>query len=105
MSSTDDQLVADYLRRLAVAAESLPTDRRDELIEAITTHIAEARALSPGASGAATASVADTLARIVRAAAEQAEPGQLGARSASGPTAGGAVADWPTTASSPAADA
>ena len=64
MSSTDDQLVADYLRRLAVAAESLPTDRRDELIEAITTHIAEARALSPGASGAATASVADTLARL-----------------------------------------
>ena len=41
----------------------------------------------------------------MRAAAEQAEPGQLGARSASGPTAGGAVADWPTTASSPAADA
>ena len=39
----DDQLVADYLRRLTAAASALPVDRRAELIEEITAHIAEAR--------------------------------------------------------------
>ena len=39
----DDQLVADYLRRLTAAASALPADRRSELIEEITAHIAEAR--------------------------------------------------------------
>ncbi|MGO8961388.1 MAG: HAAS signaling domain-containing protein [Streptosporangiaceae bacterium] len=95
--STDDQLVADYLRRLATAAESLPADRRDELIEEISAHIAEARALIPGASGEATTSVADTLARlgqpddIVRAAAEQADTAQLGGLADIGLIGGGAV--------------
>lgn len=94
MSSTDDQLVADYVQRLAAAAASLPADRRDELIEEISAHIAEARAVSPdetGDGGVGT-SVADTLARlgdpdeIVRAAAEQAGPGQLGGPAGRGPT-------------------
>ena len=40
----DDQLVADYLRRLTSAASALPADRRTELVEEITAHIAEARA-------------------------------------------------------------
>ena len=40
----DDRLVADYLRRLTSAASALPADRRAELIEEITAHIAEARA-------------------------------------------------------------
>jgi uncharacterized membrane protein len=43
----DDQIVADYLRRLASAASTLPADRRAELIEEITAHIAEARAAGP----------------------------------------------------------
>ena len=51
VSNTDDQLVAGYLGRLAAAAASLPADRRDELIEEISAHIAEARAVSPDATG------------------------------------------------------
>ena len=43
MSTDDDQLVEDYLRELHIAARGLPPDRRDELIEEITAHIAEAR--------------------------------------------------------------
>jgi hypothetical protein len=49
----DDQLVADYLRRLTAAASALPADRRAELIEEITAHIAEAQsaeAANPGGS-------------------------------------------------------
>ena len=67
----DDRLVADYLRRLTSAASALPADRRTELIEEITAHIAEARA----AQGWATI-VPDILerlgdpAQIVQAAAE-----------------------------------
>ncbi|HEX9034953.1 MAG TPA: hypothetical protein VF834_24180 [Streptosporangiaceae bacterium] len=44
MSGNGDQLVADYLRRLASAASGLPDDRRNELLEEISAHIAEARA-------------------------------------------------------------
>lgn len=80
----DDQLVADYLRRLTSAASTLPAGRRTELIEEITAHIAEARA----AQGQ-TPIVPDILARlgdpaqIVQAAAEP---------SFSEPTAGTQVA-------------
>jgi hypothetical protein len=42
-----DQMVADYLQRLGIAASALPADRRAELIEEITAHIAEARAAGP----------------------------------------------------------
>jgi hypothetical protein len=56
---SDDQLVADYLRRLTSAASALPADRRTELIEEIRAHIAEAR----GARGR-TATVPDILERL-----------------------------------------
>jgi len=41
MSTDDDQMVEDYLRELHIAAQGLPADRRDELIEEITVHIAD----------------------------------------------------------------
>ena len=41
---TDDQLAAEYLKRLRRAAGGLPRARRRELLEAIQAHIAEARA-------------------------------------------------------------
>ncbi len=47
MGMSDDEIVSDYLRRLEAAASGLPADRRHELIEEITTHIAEARSASP----------------------------------------------------------
>jgi len=75
VTSTDDRLVADYLNRLAAAATLLPSEVRDELMEAISAHIAEARAEQPDLGRAAPASVAEVLDRlgspeeIVRAAA------------------------------------
>ncbi len=39
----DDQLIADYVRRLETAGSALPPDRAAELVEEITAHIAEAR--------------------------------------------------------------
>jgi uncharacterized membrane protein len=50
-ASDDDRLVADYLHRLRSAAQTLPPDRRTELIEEITSHIAEARAVGPEGAG------------------------------------------------------
>ncbi|HET7012704.1 MAG TPA: hypothetical protein VFI65_02265 [Streptosporangiaceae bacterium] len=47
MGMSDDELVSDYLRHLEAAASELPADRRRELLEEITTHIAEARSASP----------------------------------------------------------
>jgi uncharacterized membrane protein len=109
VSSTDDQLVADYLNRLAAAATLLPSEGRDELMEAISAHIAEARSGEPDPGRAAPAGVAEVLERlgtpeqIVRAAAgyigadreafAQAEPAGAGpaatmpARRAQGPGA------------------
>ena len=75
MSADDDQIVADYLRRLRDAASVLPAGRGNELIEEITAHIAEARAAGPTAVGDASA-VRNILERlgdpadIVRTAAE-----------------------------------
>lgn len=40
----DDQLAADYLRRLRRAARTMPRARRRELLDEIAEHIAEARA-------------------------------------------------------------
>ncbi len=77
----DDQLVADYLRRLTAAASALPADRRAELTEEITAHIAEARAGGPADLGRPP-SVPDILERlgdpahIVQAAAEPFPGGQ-----------------------------
>ncbi|HEX6855651.1 MAG TPA: hypothetical protein VF204_10170, partial [Streptosporangiaceae bacterium] len=71
MSTADDHLVEDYLRELRNAARGLPADRRDELIEEITAHIAEAR--QPDGSPLAVRNILDRLgdpADIVRAAAD-----------------------------------
>ncbi len=85
-----DQLVADYLQRLTVAASALPADRRAELIEEITAHIAEARAPGPASPGGPP-SVPDILEQLgdpAQIAAAAADPfGELpaGAHAASGP--------------------
>src|SRR5215831_8131590 len=71
MSTDDDQLVGDYLRELQIAAQRLPADRREELIEEITAHIAEARQSDD--SPMAVRNILDRLgdpADIVRAAAD-----------------------------------
>src|SRR5262249_39686345 len=71
MSTDDDQLVEDYLRELHSAAQGLPADRRDELIEEITAHIAQARQSDD--SPMAVRTILDRLgdpADIVRAAAD-----------------------------------
>jgi hypothetical protein len=94
VSSNDDRLVADYLSQLASAAGFLPADRRDELIEEISAHIAESRAAGPPAAGEAPGGVAETLARlgrpqdIARAAAEQADAEQPGSDAPAGAAAG-----------------
>ena len=63
---TGDRLVADYLNRLAAAAASLPADRRAELLEEISLHIAEARAAQATAGATTSAAVAGVLARLGR---------------------------------------
>jgi hypothetical protein len=74
-----ERLVADYLNRLAAAAATLPADRRAELVEELSVHIAEARAVQATIGAGTSPAVADVLARlgrpedIVRAAAEDAD--------------------------------
>jgi hypothetical protein len=74
----DERLVADYLNTLAAAAAVLPADRRAELVEELSLHIAEARAVQVTIGAGASPTVADVLERlgrpedIVRAAAEDA---------------------------------
>jgi hypothetical protein len=76
VSRDDDQLVADYLQRLRAAAGALPADRRDELVDEISAHIAEARATGPVHAEASPTYVRNVLERlgdpddIVNAAAE-----------------------------------
>ncbi len=78
MNNADDQLVAEYLSRLVACAASLPADRRDELVEEISAHIAEARQRPAPSADPAASGVQAILARlgkpedIVRSAAEQA---------------------------------
>ncbi|HET6292368.1 MAG TPA: hypothetical protein VFG33_03305 [Kribbella sp.] len=55
-----DHLVADYLRRLEVAAEPLPAERRQELLEDVSAHISDAR--TAGASSEA--DIRELLARL-----------------------------------------
>jgi uncharacterized membrane protein len=91
MSTDDDQLVEDYLRELHIAAQGLPADRRDELIEEITAHIAEAR--QSDGSPLAVRNILDRLgdpADIVRAAADTppGSPAWSGASSSAGHPAG-----------------
>ncbi len=47
MSTTESPLVENYLRRLRAALAGLPADRRREIIEGVTQHIADAR-VQPG---------------------------------------------------------
>ena len=92
MSTDDDQLVEDYLRELRNAASVLPADRRDELVEEITAHIAEAR--QSDGSPMAVRNILDRLgdpADIVRAAADT-PPGSPAWSGAPGSGAGYPVA-------------
>ena len=43
MSTTNSPLVENYLRRLRAALAGLPADRRQDIIEGVTQHIADAR--------------------------------------------------------------
>jgi uncharacterized membrane protein len=91
MSTDDDQLVEDYLRELHIVAQGLPADRRDELVEEITAHIAEAR--QSDGSPLAVRNILDRLgdpADIVRAAADTppGSPAWSGAPSSAGHPAG-----------------
>jgi hypothetical protein len=75
--SSDDHLVGEYLRRLQAAASGLPADRRRDLIEEITTHIADARAADPAQPGGVR-TILDQLGdpeEIVRAAGATPPPG------------------------------
>jgi hypothetical protein len=91
VSSTDDQLIADYMSRLDAAAAILPPDRRAELLDEITVHIAEARAHPHSGDAGGTATVLDRLGSpddIVRAAAEHGGTGG-GVFEPGSPAAGG----------------
>jgi hypothetical protein len=97
VTSNDDRLVADYLNQLATAAAGLPADRRDELIEEISAHIAEARAqqAAAGLRNGGTELVLQRLGPpgdIVSAAAEQATEDQT-APLAAGPASGRTLAE------------
>ena len=75
MNSSDDELVEQYLARLYAAAGGMPADRRLDLIDEISAHIAEARAADPGQPGGVRA-VLDQLGSpedIVRAAGTSAD--------------------------------
>jgi hypothetical protein len=91
----EDQLIADYLRRLSAAAGGLPADRRDELVSEIAAHIAEARAAGPPPGIDPAEHIRDVLSRlgepddIVRAA----WPAD-GEDAAAGPPPPGAGAGW-----------
>ena len=92
MSTDDDQLVEDYLAQLRAEALVLPDDRREELVEEITAHIAEAR--QSDGSPMAVRNILDRLgdpADIVRAAADT-PPGSPAWSGASGTVAGQPVA-------------
>jgi hypothetical protein len=81
---TDDELVAGYLRRLQRASRTLPRSVRQELMEEIAGHIAEARAAGPGPAGDGAAALRTVLAQlgdprdIARAAAVGARAGRPG---------------------------
>ena len=68
-----DSLVEDYLARLHTAAQTLPPDRREELVEGITEHLQAARAAGAAADEAAVRTLLDRLGEpeeIVAAARE-----------------------------------
>jgi hypothetical protein len=61
---TDDELVAAYLRRLRRAARALPRARRQELIDEIAEHIAQARAAGATSAPGRSAALRDALERL-----------------------------------------
>jgi hypothetical protein len=110
LSTTDDQMVDDYLRRLRAAAGSLPADRLDELVGDIQAHIAEARAAGPSGGSGGGVHVRNVLERLgqpedIALAAAQPGSGYAGsdpsashpaARSPSGPGESGLGGDSPS---------
>ncbi len=76
-----DTLVEDYLGRLRRAAQALPPDRRDELVEGIAEHLQAARAAGATADEAAVRTLLDRLGEpeeIVAAARDDGEPPAYG---------------------------
>ncbi len=95
-----DSLVDDYLARLTTAAQSLPPERRVELLEGITEHLQAARAAGAAADEAAVRTLLDRLGEpeeIVAAALEDglSSPGS-GAYVPRYPAAGPHVASPPS---------
>lgn len=61
---TGDELVAAYLRRLRRAARALPRARRQELIDEIAEHIAQARATGSVSGEGGSSALRDALERL-----------------------------------------
>jgi HAAS len=83
LMTDDDQLVADYLRQFRRAARRLPWGRRQELIQEITAHIADARAAAraQGPGGETVPAILDHLgdpADIVQASGGAVTAGRAG---------------------------
>jgi HAAS/Clp amino terminal domain, pathogenicity island component len=84
-----DRLAADYLRRLDAALGALPAARREEIVEGIRDHIANARARHPDAD---VAELLDRLGTPEQIAAEATDPDR------DAPYSGadlGPVGEWP----------
>jgi Protein of unknown function (DUF1700) len=73
MASNADKLVADYLKRLNAELRGLPRARRQELVDEISEHIAEARAALDGENEAAIRTLLDRLGEPEEIAAEARE--------------------------------
>jgi len=73
-----DQLIDGYLARLRVAAADLPSSVRDELIEDMRAHTAEARAREPQETDASILNILDRLGEPVMVVADARE--RLGIR-------------------------
>jgi hypothetical protein len=79
MENDDTGVVADYLRRLEVAASRLPADRRDELVAQIREHLVAALAETPPGDEAGVRQALDRLGdpeEIVREALVEDGPAQ-----------------------------
>jgi uncharacterized membrane protein len=87
VGATGSPLVDDYLRRLRAALTGLPADRRREIIEGVSQHIADAR-LEPGQdSDEAIRRILGQLGdpQVIAADALDAEPGSVSSVSQAGP--------------------
>jgi len=70
MTDYSDAIVAEYLRRLDVAAAPLPLDRRSELVGEIADHIAQARSSGQAADEASLRELLDRLGEPAEIVAE-----------------------------------